>query len=112
MRWLTILWELEEISSDSMPTIPDRRRILLAYKLLRIIWFNELPADDHETLTVYFRDRLPDDQDPQVVNKIFDTDSTELAVRCANLERPRWLTKEAKAIKISLESFPDKAPSQ
>ena len=108
LRWLTILWGLEKLSSDSMPSIPEKRHILLAYKLLQILWFNQLPERDHQTFTVYVRDRLPDDQDPEVVNDIFDTNSDELAVRCKSLERPKWLTKEAKAIKISLESFPNK----
>ncbi len=111
LRWLTILWDLEEISSDSMPSVTEKRHILLAYKLLQILWFNKLPEDDRETFTVYVQDRLPNDQDPQEVNKIFDTESAELAARCENLERPNWLTKTAKAIKVSLESFPDKAPS-
>jgi hypothetical protein len=108
LRWLTMLWDLEEVSSDSLPSIPEKRHILLAYKLLEILWFNKLPADDHETFTVYVRDRLSDDQDPQVVNKIFDTSSAELAARCENLERPKWITQEAKAFKISLHSFPKK----
>ena len=108
LRWLTILWDLEKPSQDSMPSIPEKRHILLAYKLLQILWFNKLPERDHQTFTVYVRDRLPDDQDPQVVNDIFDTNSDELAVRCKSLERPKWLMKEAKAIKISPESFPNK----
>ena len=109
LRWLTILWDLEKISPDSMPSIPEKRHILLAYKLLQILWFNKLPEKDHQTFTIYVRDRLPDDQDPAIVNHIFDTSSDELAARCNGLERPKWLTKEAKAIKLSLESFPDKA---
>jgi hypothetical protein len=108
LRWLTILWDLEKISPDSMPSIPEKRHLLLAYKLLQILWFSKLPEKDHQSFTVYVRDRLPDDQDPQVVNDIFDTNSDELAVRCNSLARPKWLTKEAKAIKVSLESFPDK----
>jgi len=75
------------------------------FKLLKILWLNKLPERDHQTLTVYARDRLPDDQDPQVVNNIFDTNSDKLAVRCTGLAPPKWLTKEAKAIKVSLESF-------
>jgi len=110
LRWLTILWDLEKISPGSMPSIPEKRHILLAYKVLQILWFSKLPERDHQTFTVYVRDRLPDDQDPQVVNDIFNTSSDELAARCKSLERPKWLTKEAKAIKVSLESFPDKAP--
>lgn len=109
LRWLTILWGLEKPSSDSMPSNPAKRHILLAYKLLELIWFSKLPERDNLTFAVYVRDRLPDDQDPQVVNDIFNINSDELAARSENMTRPKWLTKEAKAIKISLESFPDKA---
>jgi hypothetical protein len=111
LRWLTMLWDLEEIDSGSMPSIPEKRHILLAYKLLEILWYDKLPEEKDEAFTVFVRDRLPDDQDPQVVNKIFDTSSDELAARCENLERPKWLTKEAKAFKISLDSFPSKVSS-
>jgi hypothetical protein len=107
LRWLTILWDLEKLSPDSIPSIPEKRHILLAYKLLQILWFSKLPERDHQTFTVYVRDRLPD-QDPQVVNDVFDTDSDELAVQSDDLVRPEWLTKEAKAIKVSLVSFPSK----
>jgi hypothetical protein len=106
LRWLTILWDLEKLSSDSMPSIPEKRHILHAYKFLQIVWFSKLPKRDHQTFTVYVRERLPDDQDPQTVNDIFDTNSVELAARCESLERPRWLTKEAKATKFSIASFP------
>ena len=108
LRWLTILWDLEELNPDSIPTITEKRHILLAYKLLQILWFSKLPERDHQTFTVYVRDRLPDDQDPQVVNDTFDTNSDELAARCNDLARPNWLTKEAKTIKVSLQSFPYK----
>lgn len=108
LRWLTILWDLEKLSSDSIPSILEKRHILLAYKLLQILWFSKLPERDHQIFTVYVRDRLPDDQEPQVVNDIFDTNSDELAARCKSLVRPKWLTMEAKTIKVSLESFPYK----
>jgi len=94
-----------------MLSIPEKRHILLAYKLLQILWFNKLPERDHQAFTVYVRSRPPDDQDPKVVNDIFDANSDELAVRCNALARPKWLTKEAKATKISLESFPHKVSS-
>jgi hypothetical protein len=85
LRCLTILWDLEKLSPDSIPSIPEKRHRLLVYKLL---WFNKLPERDDQTFTVYVRDRLPNDQDPQVVNDIFDTNSDELAARCKSLERP------------------------
>ncbi len=108
LRWLTILWDLEKLSQDSMPNIPEKQHILLAYKLLQILWFNKLPERAHQTFTVYVRERLPGDQDPQVVNDIFETNSDELAARCESLARPEWLTRETKAMKVSLESFPYK----
>lgn len=108
LRWLTVLWGLAELNPDSIPTIPEKRHTLLAYKLLQILWFSKLPERDRQTFTVYVRDRLPEDQDPQVVNDTFDTNSEELAGRCNDLARPKWLTKEAKTIKVSLESFPYK----
>jgi hypothetical protein len=106
LRWLTILWDLEEVGLDSIPSIPEKRHILFAYKLLQILWFNKLPERDNQTFTIYVRDRLPDDQDPKVVNDVFDTNSDELAARCESLARPKWLAKETKPIKISLKSFP------
>jgi len=109
LRWLTILWGLEKPSSDSMPSNLAKRHILLAYKLLEILWFSKLPERDHQIFAVYIRNRLPDDQDPQVVNGIFNLNSNELAARSENMTCPKWLTKEAKAIKISLESFPYQA---
>lgn len=107
LRWLTILWDLE-LSPHSMPSIPEKRHILIPYKLLQILWFNKLPERNNQTFTVYVRGRLPEDQAPQAVNDIFDTNSEELAARSDGLERPKWLRKEGKAIRVSLESFPYK----
>ena len=106
LHWLNILWGLDELRSESMPGIPEKRQILHAYKMLQILWFSKLPEQDHRIFTVYVRDRLPDDQDPQVVNNVFETNPDELAIRSNDLARPAWLTKEAKAIKTSLQSFP------
>ena len=108
LRWLMILWDLEKQSPDSPLSLPEKRHILLAYKLLDLLWFSKLPEKDHQVFTVYVRDRPPDDQDPKVVNDVFDSNTAELAARCKSLARPDWLTKEAKAIKVALESFPSK----
>lgn len=106
LRWLTMLWDLEKSSLESIPSIPEKRHILLAYKLLQIVWFSKLPETDDQPFTVYVRDQLPHDQDPQIVNEIFDTSSDELSVRSDGLASPEWLSKEAKAIKVSVASFP------
>jgi hypothetical protein len=37
LRWLTILWDLEKLISDSMLSISEKRHILLADKLLQIL---------------------------------------------------------------------------
>lgn len=110
LRWLTMLWGLEKPSPESLPSTSEKRHILLAYKLLQIVWFTELPEQDHLPFTVYVRDRLPDDQDPQTVNDIFATHMDELAGRSESLGRPTWLAKETKAIKVSLDSFPLQVP--
>ena len=106
LRWLTMLWGLEELSPESTPSNLEKRHILLAYKLLQILWFSQLPESVDQSFTLYVRDRLPDDQDPHYVNEVFDTNSDELAIRVQSLTRPKWLTKETKAIQISLDSFP------
>lgn len=108
LRWLTILWDLEKPSPEIVPSTSEKRHILLAYKVLQIVWFTKMPETEDQPFTVYVRDQLPHDQDPQIVNEIFDTNSDELAVRSDSLARPKWLTKEAKAIKVSVASFPSK----
>jgi len=108
LRWLTILWGLEEIGPDPMPSIPEKRHILLAYKLLQILWFNKLPERRDQALKIYVRDRLPEDQSPERINKAFNSNTEELANLCKEMPRPKWL-KNAKAVKISIESFPQRS---
>ena len=108
LRWLTILWDLEEADADAMPSIPEKRHILLAYKLLQILWFNELPEQGHQTFMIYVRERLPDNQSPEEINKAFDTSPEELAGLCKVMVRPHWLN-DAIVVKTSLEAFPRKS---
>jgi hypothetical protein len=105
LRWLTILWGLEEVNSDSMPSIPEKQHILLAYKLLQILWFNKLPASDSQAFTIYVRDRLPENQSPERVNEAFDCSANELADLCEEMPRPKWLN-HATAVMTSIELFP------
>ena len=108
LRWLTILWDLEEADADAVPSITEKRHILLAYKLLQILWFNELPEQGHQTFMIYVRERLPHDQSPEKINQAFDTSLEELAELCKNMPRPDWL-KDAIVVKTSLESFPQRS---
>ncbi len=108
LRWLTILWDLEELEADSMPSTPEKRHILLAYKFLQLLWFEELPDQPNQVLMIYVRDRLPEDQSPERINKAFDSNTEELANLCKEMPRPKWL-KNAKAVKISIESFPQRS---
>jgi len=105
LRWLTILWDLEELEADSLPSTSEKRHILLAYKLLNILWFDELPDQPDQVFTIHVRDRLPDDQSPESINKTFDSSAEELADLCKAMPSPKWLNN-AKAVKISIESFP------
>ena len=108
LRWLMVLWDLEELDSDSMPDIPEKRHILLAYKLLHILWFDKLPERGDRVFTIYVRDRLPDDQGPERINEAFDRSADELADLCKAIPRPTWL-KNATAVKTSIEAFPQKS---
>ena len=105
LRWLTILWDLEELDPGSMPSIPDRRHILLAYKHLQILWFSKLPESGNQAFTMYVRDQLPEDQTPEKVNEAFDRSVDELADLCKEMPRPKWL-KNAMTVMTSIELFP------
>lgn len=105
LRWLNLLWDLEELEADSLPSTPEKRHILLAYKSLHILWFDELPDQPDQALTIYVRDRLPEDQSPESINKAFDSSAEELADLCQEMPRPKWL-KNATVVKTSIESFP------
>lgn len=105
LRWLNRLWGLEELEADSLPSIPEKRHILLAYKLLNILWFDELPDQPAQVFTIHVQDRLPDDQSPESINKTFDTSAEELADLCKEMPHPKWLNN-AKSVETSIESFP------
>ena len=108
LRWLTILWDPEELGPDSMPSIPEKRHTLLAYKLLQILWFEELPDQGDQAFIIHVRDRLPDDQRSERINEAFDRSADELADLCKEMPRPKWL-KNAAAVKTSIESFPQRS---
>jgi hypothetical protein len=108
LRWLMVLWDLEELDQDSMPDVPEKRHILFAYKFLHIIWFDKVPERDNQAFTIYVRDRLPDDQSPERINGAFDRSMDELADLCRGMPRPKWL-RDASAVKTSIEVFPQKS---
>ena len=108
LRYLTILWDLEELDPDSMPSVPEKRHMLLAYKLLQILWFEELPDQGDQGFIIHVRDRLPGDQGPERINKVFDRSADELEDLCKDMPRPKWL-KDAEAVKTSIESFPQRS---
>lgn len=105
LRWLTILWDLEELDSESIPSIPEKRHILLAYKFLQIFWFNKLPEDSSQAFTLYVQDRIPDNQSHEKINEAFDRSADELADLCAQMPRPKWL-KDTEAVMTSIALFP------
>jgi len=107
LRWLTVLWDLEHLDPSSIPNLSEKRHILLAYKALQILWFEELPERDNQIFTLYVCARLPDDQTPETIIKTFDSSTTELADLCKNMPRPEWLPN-ASVVKTSIELFPEK----
>ena len=110
LRWLMILWDLDELYLDSTPSISEKRHILLAYKFLEILWFDKLPGNSSQAFTMYVRDKLPDNQKPESVNETFDRSEDELASLCEKMARPNWL-KNTPAVMTSIELFPQKSRS-
>ena len=108
LRWLTILWDLEEPEADSLLGTQEKQRILLAYKFLQLLWFDELPDRDNQVFTIYVRNRLPEDQSPETISGAFDRSAEELADLCKEMPRPTWLD-DATEVKTSMESFPKRA---
>ena len=110
LRWLMILWDLDELDLDSTPSISEKRHILLAYKFLEILWFGKLPANSSQAFTMYVRDQLPEDQKPESINEAFDRNEDELAGLCEKVARPNWL-KNTPAVMTSIELFPRRSRS-
>jgi len=108
LRWLTILWDLDEPDQDSMTGISEKRHILLAYKLLQMLWFEELPESNSQAFTIYVRDHVPEDQSPERINEVFDRSTDELGNLCVALRRPKWLNN-ATAVMTSIELFPQRS---
>jgi hypothetical protein len=70
-----------------MPSV-SKTRYTACLQLLKILWLSKFPESDHQILSVCARDRLPDDQDFQVVNKMFiPTRITLQSPRCASAIR-------------------------
>lgn len=110
LRWLMILWDLDELDSDSTPSISEKRHILLAYKFLEILWFDKLPGNSSHAFTMYVRDQLPEDQKPESINETFNCSVDELAGLCEKMARPNWL-KNTPGVMTSIELFPQKSGS-
>jgi hypothetical protein len=108
LRWLMILWDLEEPDPDSMPDSSEKRHILLAYKSLGMLWFNQLPESNSQAFTMYVGDRIPEEQTPEKVNEAFDRTTDELAELCAAMPRPSWV-KNVSAAMTSIELFPQRS---
>ena len=105
LHWLTILWDLDELDTDSIPNVPEKRHILLAYKFLQILWFERLPESDREAFTIYVCDEIPVDQGPARINETFDRSTDELAALCVGQQRPKWVMNTP-AVMTSVELFP------
>jgi hypothetical protein len=110
LRWLMILWDLEELDPDSTLSISEKRQILLAYKFLEIVWFGKLPGNSSQAFTMYVRDQPPDHQKPESINEAFERTEEELADLCDEMARPNWL-KNTPAVMTSIELFPQKSRS-
>ncbi len=105
LRYLWILWGLDEIDSSCTLTPDKKRHALLAYKSLQIVWFKKLPRADKQSFEIYIRDRVPEASIP-AIRETFSASINELASRGEQAPRPKWTRGNAIMAKISIESFP------
>jgi hypothetical protein len=109
LRFLMVLWGLDDPSTDHTLILEEKRHILLAYKSLQMLWFYRLPQTNKEPFKLYIRDRLPEDQGSDRINEAFAMSLEELTIRCRSIRRPKWLTRDIKAVKTSIEALPYEA---
>lgn len=109
LRFLMVLWGLDDLSTDHTLILEEKRHVLLAYKSLQMLWFYRLPKTNQEPFKLYIRDRLPEDQEPDRIHEAFAMSLEGLTIRCRSIRRPKWLTREIKAVKTSIEALPYEA---
>jgi hypothetical protein len=74
-----------------------------------MLWFYRLPKTNQEPFKLYIRDRLPEDQEPDRIHEAFAMSLEELTIRCRSIRRQKWLTRDIKAVKTSIEALPYEA---
>ncbi len=109
LRFLMVLWGLDDLSTDHNLILEEKRHVLLAYKSLQMLWFYRLPKTNKEPFKLYIRDPLPEDQGPDRINEAFTMSLEELTFCCRSIQRPKWLTKDIKTVKTSIEALPYEA---
>jgi hypothetical protein len=109
LRFLMVLWGLDDLSADHSLILEEKRHVLLAYKSLQMLWFYRLPKTNQEPFKLCIRDRLPEDQGPDRINEAFAMSLEELTIRCRGIRRPKWMTRDIKAVKASIEALPYEA---
>ncbi len=110
LRSLMVLWGLDDLSTDHTLVLEEKRHVLLAYKSLEMLWFYRLPKIIKELFKLYILDRLPEDQEPERISEPFEMSLEEVTICCRSIRHPKWLTRNIKAIKTSIESLPYGAP--
>ena len=109
LRFLMVLWGSDDLSSDHTLILAEKRHVLLAYKSLQMLWFHRLPKTNKEPFKLYIRDRLPEDQGSDRINEAFALSLEELTIHSQSIRRPKWLTREIKAVMTSIEALPYEA---
>ena len=83
-------------------SVEEKRHVLLAYKHLNLVWFDQLPAQPTGKVTVKVNKNFPDKLTNEMILDAFDMDDDALKSACAGRKRPAWGRKsKSLSIKVS-----------
>jgi hypothetical protein len=102
LRPLYVLWGLDDPENASLPDVTAKRQVLLAYRGLNLIWFDQLPEIAEAEFAVHVAGDYPETLTWEMVSNAFDDPPN------APMQRPVWLRHPSThTITTSLAGFPN-----
>lgn len=101
--WLVLIGQ--EVKSEILDLVPEKRQALLAYKLLGLVWFDQLPLTDNEPFLLFIATRFPGFIRPEDILEAFSQTDSKLELECQEIILQEFLS-EKKVIEVSINSFP------
>lgn len=104
LRWWLVMIG-QEVESEKLDSVPEKRQALLAYKLLGLIWFDQLPLTDNESFSLSVATRFPGFIRPEDILEAFSKTDRKLELECREIIFQEFLS-EKKSLEVSINSFP------